>query len=737
EIWNMMNNKYSEFLPSVQNREDLVAEVERLSVDIDLLRAAIENEVQQDLKVAVTEFTELKQQLERDSVVLSVLKKLQEFDTAMKECSAALLEEKYTAAARRLEEARSSLRNVESHGGFELRIPRALRKELTVQEQNAIYQLGKEWQKLVVWKLPKGSSSLEAVVLSELHLHTVPPPGEDTAVPPVAAVLQALAVLGELHYKLKDFGQLLMEYILKPLISYPSLEPVTEEQPDVFILRFRSQELALDESSPMKVFDKIKLIFEVLHKYLLNVPLEEPGKGGKDSRVTLAELLGELLWEELSNCLIHSCLVHSVPNSSSQLEQYKEVIESTKEFEKALKEMQFLKQDKTALLQYACNVNFHFANKKCQDLIKAARKLMTSEIHNTVKITPDSSTALPELPSPASGDHPKTHRPCSLLDSGTVNLGSESSLSQSTLSLPACRISCSVQQLMELAYNTMEEAKTSTKFCCLQLCSCVQDIFYVFCEVVPKYHRENLQKLPQLAAIHYNNCMYIAHHLLTLGHQFRCLALSDCGGAFVDAVPDFKKLGMECFGAQIQMQKRGVLDRLWTARNFSNMDDDENYRAANKSIKQVLHQLKGLGTVWQDVLPVHVYCKAMGTLLNTALAEIVTRITALEDISAEGADRLYSLCKVMVDEGPQVFTPLLEEDKNKRYQEEVPVFVQKWVTFKELMIILRANLQEIVDRWADGKGPLAEQFSAAEVKSLIRALFQNTERRAAALAKIK
>lgn len=51
-------------------------------------------------------------------------------------------------------QARSSLRNVESHRGFELRIPKALRKELTVQEQSIIYQLGKEWQKLIVWKLP-------------------------------------------------------------------------------------------------------------------------------------------------------------------------------------------------------------------------------------------------------------------------------------------------------------------------------------------------------------------------------------------------------------------------------------------------------------------------------------------------------------------------------------------------------------------------------------------------------
>lgn len=70
----------------------------------------------------------------------------------------------------------------------------------------------------------------------------------------------------------------------------------------------------------------------------------------------------------------------------------------------------------------------------------------------------------------------------------------------------------------------------------------------------------------------------------------------------------------------------------------------------------------------------------------------------LQDISAEDADRLYSLCRIMVEEGPQVFTPLLEEDKNKKYQEEVPVYVHKWMTFKELMIILQANLQEIVDQ---------------------------------------
>lgn len=167
------------------------------------------------------------------------------------------------------------------------------------------------------------------------------------------------------------------------------------------------------------------------------------------------------------------------------------------------------------------------------------------------------------------------------------------------------------------------------------------------------------------------------------------------------------------------------------------MDDEENYSAASKAVRQVLHQLKRLGIVWQDVLPVNIYCKAMGTLLNTAIAEMIGRITALEDISTEDGDRLYSLCKTVMDEGPQVFAPLSDENKNKKYQEEVPVYVAKWMPFKELMIMLQANLQEIGDRWADGKGPLATAFSSSEVKALIRALFQNTERRAAALAKIK
>ncbi|EHH23436.1 hypothetical protein EGK_06909 [Macaca mulatta] len=742
EVCNMISKKYSEFLPSMQSAQGLITQVDKLSEDIDLLKSRIESEVCRDLHVSTGEFTDLKQQLERDSVVLSLLKQLQEFSTAIEEYNCALTEKKYVTGAQHLEEAQKCLKLLKSRKCFDLKILKSLSMELTIQKQNILYHLGEEWQKLIVWKFPpsKDTSSLESYLQTELHLYTEQSHKEEkTPMPPISSVLLAFSVLGELHSKLKSFGQMLLKYILRPLASCPSLHAVIESQPNI-VIRFESIMTNLEYPSPSEVFTKIRLVLEVLQKQLLDLSLDSDLENEKTSAVPLAEMLGDMIWEDLSECLIKNCLVYSIPTNSSKLQQYEEIIQSTEEFENALKEMKFLKGDTTDLLKYARNINSHFANKKCQDVIVAARNLMTSEIHNTVKIIPDSKINVPELPTPDEDNKLEVQKVSNTQYNEVVNLEPEITLDQHSFSLPTCRISESVKKLMELAYQTLLEATTSSDQCAVQLFYSVRNIFHLFHDVVPTYHKENLQKLPQLAAIHHNNCMYIAHHLLTLGHQFRLrLAPILCDGTatFVDLVPGFRRLGTECFLAQMRAQKGELLERLSSARNFSNMDDEENYSVASKAVRQVLHQLKRLGIVWQDVLPVNIYCKAMGTLLNTAISEIIGKITALEDISTEDGDRLYSLCKTVMDEGPQVFAPLSEESKNKKYQEEVPVYVPKWMPFKELMMMLQASLQEIGDRWADGKGPLAAAFSSSEVKALIRALFQNTERRAAALAKIK
>ncbi|KAB1254775.1 Centromere/kinetochore protein zw10-like protein [Camelus dromedarius] len=653
EVCSMISKKYSEFLPSMQSAQDLVTQVDKLSDDIDLLKSRIESEVRRDLHVSTAEFTDLKQQLERDSVVLSLLKQLQEFSTAIEEYNCALAEKKYVAAAQRLEEAQKCLKLLKSRKCFDLKMLKSLSMELTIQKQNILYHLGEEWQKLIVWKFPpsKGAadlrlfssldiSNLESCLQTELHLCTEQSQKEEKGpVPPISSVLLAFSLLGELHTKLKSFGQMLLKYILRPLASCPSVFAVIENQPNIIVIRFESVMNDLEHPSPSEVFAKIRLVLEVVQKQLLDLPLDADLENEKTSKIILAEMLGDMIWEDLSECLIKNCLVYSIPTNSSKLQQYEEIIQSTEEFENALKEMRFLKGDTTDLLKYARNVNSHFANKKCQDVIVAARNLMTSEIHNTVTITPASKISVPDLPSPDEDDKLQVQKVSITQYDEVVNLEPENSLDQHSFSLPTCRISESVKKLMELAYQTLLEATTSSDQCAVQLFYSVRNIFHLFHDVVPTYHKENLQKLPQLAAIHHNNCMYIAHHLLTLGHQFRLrLAPILCDGTttFVDLVPGFRRLGTECFLAQMRAQKGELLERLSSARNFSNMDDEENYSAASKAVRQVLHQLKRLGVVWQDVLPVNIYCKAMGTLLNTAISEIIGRVTALEVADGKG-----------------------------------------------------------------------------------------------------
>lgn len=65
------------------------------------------------------------------------------------------------------------------------------------------------------------------------------------------------------------------------------------------------------------------------------------------------------------------------------------------------------------------------------------------------------------------------------------------------------------------------------------------------------------------------------------------------------------------------------------------------------------------------------------------------------------------------------------------------IAVPKWIKLTQLKMILNASLVQITEQWSEGKGPLTLHYKAEEVKSLIRALFQNTDRRANALFLIK
>jgi len=52
--------------------------------------------------------------------------------------------------------------------------------------------------------------------------------------------------------------------------------------------------------------------------------------------------------------------------------------------------------------------------------------------------------------------------------------------------------------------------------------------------------------------------------------------------------------------------------------------------SAEKASKQCLVQLRNLQKIWQPALPEEVYLRALGTLSNVLLEELLIRITAME-----------------------------------------------------------------------------------------------------------
>ena len=62
-----------------------------------------------------------------------------------------------------------------------------------------------------------------------------------------------------------------------------------------------------------------------------------------------------------------------------------------------------------------------------------------------------------------------------------------------------CVYSLHAQAVVELAYETLAEATTSSPQCAIQMFYAIRNMFELYCSVVPAYHKESLEKIPQLS----------------------------------------------------------------------------------------------------------------------------------------------------------------------------------------------------------------------------------------------
>ncbi len=532
-----------------------------------------------------------------------------------------------------------------------------------------------------------------------------------------------------LEFRVNRFALRLLNLVLKPVVRH---HVVVSEDLDKHAVKIEWQDNQKLRPQSEDVFDSLAKVFKLLIQDLDNELLSQ---------------IGSRCYESFSQTLVDECLRHAVPSTKEELPLFEPVARSTEAFVRQLIQHGFAPEEVDTnpcpIISFVRDIDDTFAEKRVASILETARAIMKEDLHNartvdeTKKLT-DTEFAVLADKKLKLGSLDTTEASPELEELGQVY---GFSVHDSLFRFPRCQVSAHVFKLLDLVNSTLEESCASPPRLAARLICVARTIFQLYRDVMPIFHRDVLARFPQHCALALTNCMYLAYECSTLGFAYRQL-LPEAQVAelatFADIIAPLRTEGRRIFQRQLQEQRqqlRAVLSQLRQLLDEQHQPDSAALPPrAEQCLRQVVHQLRHLRQVWQHVLPSHVYSRAIGLLLDAVVDELTNHTLALEDIAADSATQMATLFAFVEEKAPEIFV-IDDDDSSSRH--DVVRFVCSWQRFKELIFVLNASLREIEDRWAGGKGPLAVEFTAEQVKQLVRALFQNTDRRAAVLSRIK
>ncbi|XP_035215313.1 centromere/kinetochore protein zw10 homolog isoform X2 [Stegodyphus dumicola] len=686
EVIESLKNKYIEFLPHYHKLDRLDDDLSKITDEFEVLCTQIEREIKPQVVNSDDGFQNILEDLKKTKKIQMIASNLILLHQHLSGAKRALLQSSYLHAARDLLDFELVYKSIDLENQTDAIVIHAIKTEYLVTKTNLIHSLETLWHKKYVINSIQEDKNKKTVTFT---IHKNPDEDEN--------VLKTLKLLNNLSRLLKEFGKQFLNVVCNTVLM--NNVKIECDVSSVLTLTI------INEQSPMpeEVFETLTQIFLFLNSEIFYLPTDI----GKDNsgHIAMSEF-GKSIEKDFCSLVIEKCLKTIVPKQSKQLDAFHKEIVSAEKFCSVLKELKFFTMPENKLLEFIYSVDTLPVDKMTQDIMNRARSFMKKSLHQTVTVGSEIES---------SGEKNITN----LNETDQT----KNQLSKSAFIFPRCQISTSVKDLKNFLYTIKDEAKNIGSSYVLRIFYVARSICELYCCVVPTFHKQEIESVPQQTA----------HYLCVLGTVYECDLESDIPKTFVDLVQDIRRLGTEAFLCQMRCQREQLLQLLKELKDYQNIvTDDGLVNKAEKAVRQCLCQLQLLKKAWSDILPVQVYFKAIGTLLNTCLEEIMSNVLSLEDIAAEAAAQLDSIFGILLKEGSDLFKISSTNRSNA-----VHLYVRSLTKFQEMHFLLCATMKEIVDRWAGGKGSLATHFRPEEVRHMIMAFFENSEKRVAALSKIK
>lgn len=720
ELYELVKQNYVAFDSYVNTTVTLEQRVQEVRDEYQKISSHIENDLSYRIAQTFDKKAEIESKLKETRSRIDMIQHLVKIYQAIETGREHVQSGKYMLAAKQISNASNSLSGLAKEGCDAL-VFRALKSEHATVLSDLVLQLEEEWQKFVTWspKVVPNEPSLDVLSCVKLHVLVLSSVQEDH-MKDVVSAMKCLSSLGVWEKRARLFAHKILKLIIKPLVVHGSLKIRQSSNKGQIIVSLSKSETEM--ATITELYDMLLCIFQVIGLVVV-----------QDYREEWLEMVGGVVCPEVEELVVAHRLSTSIPRTLPELEDYEGVRGKTKEFEVAVEAMGLVEGRKMCKMsEYANDINAHFVMQKSQDMLVKARRILMRPIHDTVATTSvDPVLKLNQILSSTTLSDETS--------SGCATVADEaygSDISSLSFKFPRCSVSKSVQDYVNHLYLTLKECVDSTNAASgFQLFHVARSMVDLFCAVLPSYHSSAISELPRVAAVQHNNCMYLAHHLITLGHQFHSRLpppLNQQSSTFVDYIPIVRQLGDECFSAEMRKQSACVLRYLKSFRSFSKVSCDDQREIVWQAMQEAVLHISKLSKVYSDVLPTHMHCEAVGKLLDTCMSEVIRMVLAMEDITAADAAELHALLNMIVIKSSQVLL-LTQEDGESN---SVSKWCESWKKLKCLSLVLDASLLDITHMWGSGKGSLATEFSVGEVRALIKAIFRNTEHRAAALNKI-
>ena len=707
ETYEHVRQRYVEFQAYAQSTADLREKL--LEVDSEYRR--LETKIEGELKEKILESADKRQEIEDNLRVVQekvdFVQRLTSIHDELQASRRTLDEGDFTEAVGKLATISEDLKGL-AEMGCEAKVFTVLQEETAILCSEADMSLTEEWNKLIHWspeKAPK-KPSFSVTLKTTLRVPVIGNASNDMK--EVSAVVTACRVL-DIWPKIRStFANKLLHLAVKPLILNPMLG-VTRQLDATrsnVILGFIEIEEVTEGDRISRLYKNLATVFKVVCQIL------------PEDKEWIQEV-GQVVCPEMTRLVIEHCLTTTVPKTAEELKMYEQVKTRTLDFEENLIEFGVVKSGFNKLSDFTQNIEARFVEQKRKNILTKAHSILKKSIHNTeVVAPPENLDPLPSLPIPL-GDR----------EDELCLVSEEDKLKDFGVRFPKCAVSKCVMEFVEVLHETLQESFTGeTAEEKMEMFSIVRNLIDLYRAVFPTHHKEDIATIPAAAAVFYNNAMYITHHLIVSSAHIQQRLTPHA--TFIDLILFIRRLGEDAFQAEMKKQRESVLQTLKTCGNFVGVSSEDKRDDVYRAVRQGLFQITQLSRVYKETLPAHVHQDAVGNLLDVLVSHIVKGVLALEDIVSADASELHHVLRIVLEKGPSVMQ--FDEHQAK----DLPLHCASWLRLEELAFVLNARLYEIVDHWGEGKGNLAKNFKPVEVRTLIKALFTNTDRRAAALTKI-